>query len=306
MPIKEIAPADDARHVLDKDRAFMRESLVWVVPLAAEGLGLVAYTWVDAFGKAGTAGIAFGPRLESPIFERFDDIPVPDDMTFGDWKAGPVRVALREPLRRADIGYSGQRLAMDFTFNAVHQPYAFSSHPGGFPLWFADDRFEQGGRAAGTARVDGEEISFDAFCHRDHSWGARAWAATLHYKWINFLAEDTSVHIMDLQGFGRSWPRGYVHKGGHTAEIVESVFDYVLDDDFYHRRFQARFTDDAGRVTQVRLIRSTAEIDYPISPRLRLYDIVGTGTIDDRDAVTYAEMAWPPDYLAANEEEKVR
>jgi hypothetical protein len=28
MPIKELSPADDARHVLDPDRALIRESLV--------------------------------------------------------------------------------------------------------------------------------------------------------------------------------------------------------------------------------------------------------------------------------------
>ena len=302
MPIKELSAADDARHVLDPARALMRESLVWVVPLPAQGLGLVAYTWVDAFGKAGTAGIAFGPSLRSPIFERVDDIAVPDDMTFDGWKAGPIHVAHPEPLRSAVIGYAGERFSMDFTFEAVHPPYAYSSHAEPFPLWYADDRFEQGGRARGTARLDDQEVSFEGFGHRDHSWGARAWGGTLHYKWINFLAEDTSVHVMDLHGWGHTWPRGDVHKDGHTAEIVQSSFDYELDDDFYHRRFAARFTDDAGRTTEVRLLDSTAEIDYPISPRLTLFDIVGPGTIDGVEGACYAEMAWPPDYLAANVE----
>ena len=147
MPIKDLTPADDGRHTLDPNRALMRESLVWVVPLATEGLGLVAYTWVDAFGKAGTAGIAFGPRLRSPIFERFDDIPVPNDLTFDSWKAGPVHIAHREPLRSAVIGYTGERLNLDFTFEAIHPPYAYSSHAEPFPRYYADDRYEQGGRA---------------------------------------------------------------------------------------------------------------------------------------------------------------
>ena len=302
MPIKDLTPADDGRHILDPKRALMRESLVWVVPLATEGLGLVAYTWVDAFGKAGTAGIAFGPRLRSPIFERLDDIPVPDDLTFDSWKAGPVHIAHREPLRSAVVGYAGERLNLDFTFEAIHPPYAYSSHAEPFPSYYADDRYEQGGRAWGTARLDGEEVTFDGFGHRDHSWGVRSWGGTLHYKWINFLAKGTSVHVMDLHGFGRTTTRGYVHKDGHTAEILKSAFDYDLDDDFCHRRFAARFTDDAGRTTEVRLLNPTAEINYPISPRLTLFDIVGPGTIDGSAAVSYAEMAWPPDYLAANVE----
>jgi hypothetical protein len=193
---------------------------------------------------------------------------------------------------------------MDFSFEAIHPPYAYSSHAEPFPRYFADDRYEQGGRAWGTARLDGEEVTFDGFCHRDHSWGARSWGGTLHYKWINFLSEGTSVHVMDLHGFGRTTARGYVHKDGRTAQIVESVFDYDLDDDFYHRRFAGRFVDDAGRSTEVRLLESTAEIDYPISPRLTLFDIVGPSTIDGAPAVAYAEMAWPPDYLAANVAER--
>jgi hypothetical protein len=299
-----LTPEDDARHKLDPTRPDMRESLVWVIPLAAEGLGLVAYTWVDAFGKAGTAGIAFGPRLASPIFERVDDIAVPEDMTFGDWTASPLHAALREPLRSADISYRGPRLEMDFTFTAALPPYAFSSHPEPFPRYFADDRFEQGGRVRGTARLDGEEITFDGFGHRDHSWGARVWGATQHYKWINFLADGMAVHVMDLQGFGRGHVRGYVHKDDHTAEILDARFDYDLDPDFYHRRLAAELVDDAGRTTTVSLTEPTAEIDYPISPRLTLFDIVGHARIDDAVGVGYAEMAWPPEYLSANTENR--
>lgn len=109
---------------------------------------------------------------------------------------------------------------------------------------------------------------------------------------------------MDLQGYGRSTVRGYVHKDSHTAEIVDSSFDYELDDDFFHRRFAARFTDDAGRTTDVRLVTPTAELGYPISPRLTLHNVVGTAEIDDVDGVCYAEMAWPPDYLDAHRQEQ--
>lgn len=128
------------------DGLFMRESLVWVIPLATEGLGLVAYTWVDAFGKAGVAGIAFGPRLSGPVFERVDEVPVSVEMGFDDWKAGPIHVALHEPLRSSHIGYAGQRLAMDFTFTAGHPPYAYSSHP---------DRSRPGSPMTGSSRAAG-------------------------------------------------------------------------------------------------------------------------------------------------------
>lgn len=301
MPIKELVPTHDERHRLDPARPDVRESVVWVLPLPEHGLGLVAYTWVDAFGKAGTAGIAFGPRLGDAVFERVDDIPVPDEMGFDDWHAGPMRFGHLEPLHSSRIDYQGERLGMEFTFASSHPPYAYSSHAEPFPLYYADDRFEQSGRARGTVRLDGEEIPFDGFCHRDHSWGARVWGGTLHYKWLNFLTDGASVHVMDLQGYGRTTVRGYVNRDGTTAEIVDAAFDYDLDDgDFFHRRLAATFQDDAGRTTTVRITKATAELAYPISPHLTLMDIVGEAEIEGQQGVTYAEMAWPPEYLERN------
>lgn len=303
MPIKDLLPEHDERHVLDPARNFMRESLVWVIPLAAEGLGLVAYTWVDAFGKAGCAGIAFGPRLSTPIFERVDDIDVPDSMGFDAWKAGPLSFGHIVPLQSSGIDYAGSRLEMSFTFESMHPTYAYTSHPEPFPRFYADDRLEQGGRARGIVRIDGDELTIDAPCHRDHSFGARSWAATLHYKWMNILNDSTSIHVMDLHGYGDRWLRGYVHRDGQTAEIVDARFEYDLDDDFVHRNLVIHLDDDAGRSTTARLTRPTAQLDYPISPRLQLVDVVGDADIDGAAAVAYAEMAWPPDYIRANREE---
>jgi len=300
MPIKDLVPAHDERHQLDAGRPDVRESVVWVLPLPEHGLGLVAYTWVDAFGKAGTAGIAFGPRLAEPVFERFDDIAVPGEMGFDDWQAGPMHFAHIEPLHSSRIHYYGERLRTEFTFESTHQPYAYSSHAEPFPLYYADDRFEQSGRARGTIRIDGDEIAIDGFCHRDHSWGARVWGGTLHYKWLNFLTDSASVHVMDLQGFGRTTVRGYVNRDGATAEILDASFDYDLDDDFFHRRLAATFRDDAGRTTSVRMTTPAAELAYPISPHLTLIDIVGVAEIEGEEGACYAEMAWPPEYLERN------
>lgn len=300
MPIKDLAPAHDERHRLDPDRPNVRESVVWVLPLVAQELGLVAYTWVDAHGRAGAAGIAFGPRLASPIFERVDDVPVPDDMGFDDWEAGPMRFGHLEPLRSSRIDYRGARLAMDFTFTSTHRPYAYSSHVEPFPLYYADERLEQSGRVQGTITVDGETLEVDGVGHRDHSWGARVWGGTLHYKWMNFLTDRSSVHVMDLQGYGRTSVRGYVDRDGTTAEILDAAFDYELDDELVHRHLRATFRDDAGRTTSVRMTSSAAELTYPISPHLTLIDVVGAAEVEGVAGVAYAEMTWPPEYLARN------
>jgi hypothetical protein len=65
-------------------------------------------------------------------------------------------------------------------------------------------------------------------------------------------------------------------RDGTTAEIVGATFDYDLDADFFHRRFAARFCDDAGRTSEVRIVTPRAEIQYPIDPSLTLVDIVGS------------------------------
>lgn len=302
MPVRELDRSHDDRHRLDPARPLMRESLAFVVPLPAEGIGVIAYTWVDAHGQAGTFGMAFGPGVDGPIWEKVDGVAVPDEMTFDDWRVGPMHFGHVEPLHRSRIAFAHDRIRMDLTFSSIHVPYAFSSHPDGFPSYWADDRFEQSGRAHGTVVIDGREIPVDGPAHRDHSFGARAWAATTHYKWLNFLADDAAVHVFDLQGYGRRTVRGYVFRDGHTAEIVDADFDYELDADFFHRRLTARLTDDAGRTTTARLTAASAELDYRISPRLELLDIVGTCEIEGTPGVAFVEMAWPPDYLEANRE----
>jgi hypothetical protein len=129
------------------------------------------------------------------------------------------------------------------------------------------------------------------------------------YTWVDaygragtagFLADDGAIHVFDLQGYGRRAVRGYVHRDGHTAEILGADFDYELDDGFFHRRLSVRFTDDAGRDITARLVSSVAELDYKIGPRLELLDVVGPAEIEGAPAVSFVEMAWPPDYLESN------
>lgn len=303
MPITALDPATDRRHLLDPARKDDREGNVWVVSLPEHQLGLVAYTWVDRFGKAGVLAVAFGPRFGGEtLFERVDDLPVPDDQGFDDWTAGPLHFAMKDhPQGASTVRYEGERISMSFEFETLHEPYSYAQHPEPFPDWYADDRLEQGGRARGTATIDGEELTFDGFAHRDHSWGARTWGAVSHYKWLNFLGEDLSIHVMDVQGFGHSWVRGYVHRDGRTAEIVDATFDYDLDaEDFFHRRLVVTLEDEAGRTTRAELTTSDAEANYPVSETVQLSDIVGACEVEGRPGVAYVEMAWGKEYAAVN------
>jgi hypothetical protein len=288
----------EERHVLDPSRPHNRESLVWVLALPEEELGAFAYTWVDGHGQAGAAGVVFGPRLAQPVFELVDGIGVDHAMGFADWRVGPIRAAHADASQTADVAFAGQDLRLELSFAALHAPYSYASHADGFPSFFADDRHEQGGRARGTLSVGGEDIAFDGYCQRDHSWGARDWGAVTHYKWLNFLAPGCCINVMDLQAFGRTAIRGYVHADGQTAEIVAARFDYDFDDDFTHHDLHAEFDDSAGRTTTARMLAAPAAIQYPINPRLTLVDVAGAAEVAGEAGVTYAEMAWPPDYLA--------
>jgi hypothetical protein len=298
MTIATLDASVEERHVLDRSRPHNRESLVWVLALPEEELGAFAYTWVDAHGRAGAAGVVFGPRLHAPVFELVDGIAVPPEMRLADWTAGPLQCAHREPLRSAEVAFRGEDMRLELSFDALHPPYAYGSHPDGFPMFFADERYEQGGRVRGTLHVGGDEIAFDGFGQRDHSWGARDWGAITHYKWLNFLSAGCCIHVMDLQGYGRTTLRGYVHADGETAEIVEARLRYDFDDDLTHRELAAEFDDSAGRTTTARMIAAAAAIQYPINPRLTLVDVAGAAEVGGEAGVTYAEMAWAPEYLA--------
>jgi hypothetical protein len=302
MPVRDPAPGLDRRHRLDPDRDHMRESWLWIVPLPARGLAVVLYTWVDARGRAGCSALVFGPRLRAGISERVDDVEVPAEMDVDGWSVGPLSVE-QEPPRRTAVTFRGERVRVDLTFSPSHPAYAYSSHPEPFPRFFADDRLEQSGWATGVVHVDGDEIVLDDPCHRDHSFGARHWAGTLHCKWVNFLAADTAVHVMDLHGYGRRDVRGYVHRDGLTAQITDAVFDYELPADLVHRSLRVRCTDECGRITEAALLDPVFEVEYPMSARLRHIDVVGAAEVAGVPAVAYAEMGWPPEYLEANRNE---
>jgi ribosomal protein L35AE/L33A len=287
----------DERHSLDPARPHNRESLVWVLSLPEHEVGAVAYTWVDAHGAAGAAGIAFGPQLDGPVFERVDGVPVPESGSFEKWQVQALTISHGGPERDARISYAGERMQLEMQFTPMGVPYAYTSHPKGFPAYFADERLEQGGTGKGTIVLDGQSLEFDGFCHRDHSWGARDWGSCYHYKWLNFLADDTSVHVMDLQGLGRSDIRGYVHRGGETSGIVSATFEYELEAQLVHRALAAELTDSSGRTTRVSMVDSRADITYPIDPSLTLVDVIGAAQIEGVDGVGYVEMAWSPEYL---------
>ncbi|WP_372788141.1 hypothetical protein, partial [Paraconexibacter sp.] len=119
-----------------------------------------------------------------------------------------------------------------------------------------------------------------------------------HYKWFNFLADGISVHVMDVQGLGRSDVRGYVFKDGVTSQIVQTRFSYDFDEAMVHRGLVVEIEDEAGRRTRAAMEERGDDFQYPIDPRLTLIDVIGRASVDGAEAVAYVEMAWPPEYIA--------
>lgn len=300
MPIAALDPAFETRHVLDTARGRMRESLVWVVPQPGLGLASFVYTWVDAYGNAAAAGVAFGPSLREPIFEKFEDDVAPD-MGFDRWKVGGMSLVMAagtEGLQRQHVVFNGTNFAVDYEFEAFHKPYGYGPNDSGCPRFWADDRTEQGGRVRGSIRAGHRNFDVDTFAHRDHSWGTRDWGAIQHMKWINALADPSiSVHVMEIQAFGKTTLHGYVHKDGETSSVIAMDADFTLDDQLFHTAMSAVLQDDAGRTTAIRMHGGGGHLVWPMTRRLTIQDTAMHADIDGRDGVAYVDMSWPPEYL---------
>jgi len=290
-------PADDGRHPLP-NKPLARESLVFCIELPEEQLAFWVYPRVTGDGLAGGTVCAFGPAVEGgSIFESFRNIPVPDTADFVDWDAGGVRLKLPDPLRRAEVSFTGERISTEFTFDAIHPAYSYASHPEGCPPYFALNRFEQGGKVKGWIKVDGKEYRFDGIGQRDHSWGTRNWGVNYHYKWFHATREDMSVHFFKMEYLGRHLVRGYVFKDGHMSQITDvNVIDFELDADMIHKAIEVSIKDQAGRTTHVTGAYFGHRV-YPIDELNILNEVAMTTVIDGRPAVGWCEFYWDSRYL---------
>ena len=191
-----------ARHIL-RPEDVARESFLYNVKLPDQGLVGLVYTWVDAQSVAGCAAWIYGGNPDgSAIFEIADGIQVPADQGFDAWTVGPLSASMQPSNEGTTVSFAGDRIDVEIEFHPMHERYLYSEAPSGCPSYFADDRMEQSGRVSGQLRIDDRSIPFEALGHHDHSWGTRDWGAVQHYKWLESQAEDTAVHVFDLQAYG--------------------------------------------------------------------------------------------------------
>jgi hypothetical protein len=290
-------PRHDQRHRLT-DAPLARESLVFMLPRAAEGVAAFVYTWVNGESKAGAALCVYGPAIgPEAIFEIVDGLEVPRTMGFDDWRVGGLHVRHGTPLQTAQLTFAGQRASLEYRFEAMHPAYNYGSHAEGCPSWLADDRFEQSGRVTGVLRLGGRELRFDTLGHRDHSWGTRDWFYAQHWKWlIAQAAPDLAVHFFDIEAVGRNVLRGYVQRDGRIAAVTGVDVSYTTDAALYQTSLDALVEDELGRKTRVRG-PVFAMFEFKVSPLATLNEGSMTLEIEGRPGVGHVEVMWPKDYL---------
>lgn len=289
-----VADEHDDRHNL-RPQAHCREAAAFMFQLPDEGIAGFLYPWVDNKGMAGSAVCVFGPAIDVPIKERFEEVAVPDSMTFKNWDVRGLTMKLGEPHRGIDLSFRGERVQIECHYEALHPPYAFSSHKDGCPSYYADDRTEQHGRLTGTLVVDGKSYTLNTFMQRDHSWGTRIWGLNQHYKWFHATTETSAVHFFEMQSFGRTLLRGYVYKDGQMAEIRSVSYDFIYDANMHHEAIDVVATDSAGRTTTIDC-KVFAKFQYDADPMIMLNEGATTVEIDGVSGSGWCEFCWNKNY----------
>ncbi|MEV4422871.1 hypothetical protein AB0L40_23260 [Patulibacter sp. NPDC049589] len=286
-----------ARHAL-RPEAVARESFLFNVKLPELGLAGLVYTWVNADSVAGCAAWIYGGNPDgTAIFEISDGIPVPADQGFDRWTVGPLTASMRPGNEGTTAHFAGDRLEVELEFHPMHERYLYSEAPSGCPSYFADDRMEQSGRVTGRLRIDDREIPFEALGHHDHSWGTRDWGAVQHYKWLESQAEDTSVHVFDLQAYGERHLAGYVYQDGVRSEVRTADWKVTYDERWVQQTVELRVVDETGRETTV-TGQTFSDIAFPVDPNATLVEAMVRAEVGGRPGTAYLDFLWPPDYIA--------
>ena len=291
-----LAVEHDNRHTL-RNEPHAREAVVFMLELPEHGIAGFVYPWVNAKGLASAAVCMFGPGVGDPVQERFEEVAVPDDMDFRDWRVAGLTMKLDEPHVSADVEFRGQRVNIRYRFEAMHPVYAFSFHKDGCPQYYADDRTEQHGRISGTLEIDGKSYPFDTFGQRDHAWGNRVWGINQHYKWFHATTADTAVHFFEMQSFGARHFRGFVFKDGRMAQVEDVEHRYAFDENMHHVAIDAVVRDSAGRSTSI-TGETFAKYQFEVDPMVILNESAITVTIEGKDGVGWCEFCWNRNYLA--------
>ncbi|MBD0860315.1 hypothetical protein IA539_03710 [Gordonia sp. zg691] len=281
------------RHALRPDG---RESLAHMLLLPEQGIAGFMYPTVRATGNGKGRAYLFGPSLPEPVTEEIE-APIPDGMDFSDWRVGPLQMAVREPHKTVDLKWKGDRIDIDGRYEALHPPYAFSMHPKGNPPYYGDDRTEQHGSFVADITVDGRSIHHAGFLIRDHSWGPRVWGLNQHHKWIHAVTPSCSVHLFQMQSFGRVHERGYVYRDGVLGHVASVEYDVRFDSSMMQEGIDAHVVDDEGRSVNISAGTFASIQLGEWDPNVYLNEAALEVTIDGEAGTGWAEFCWNKNYF---------
>ena len=281
-----------------------REALAHMLIIPEQGIAGFIYPSLHASGPGKARFKLFGPGLESPIEEEIE-AEYPASMDFNDWTLGPLHMAVREPHKRIDLSWNGDRLQFEGQYEALHPPYAFSSHPEGVPAYYGDDRTEQHGRLSASVCIDGRSFKHDGFLVYDHSWGPRVWGLNQHYKWVHLVTANTSVHFFEMQSFGRVHIRGFLWKDGVMRHLAHVSYDIAYDETMWQKQFDVRATDTDGRFVTVNC-KTFAKTQLDWTPGVYLNEAAVTLEMDGQSGVGWVEFCWNRDYFDFAKQHVVR
>jgi hypothetical protein len=293
------SPADDLLHDVDPSTPHGRESFAWAIPIPDEGLGAFVYLGRDA--ATGDYALAVGIADAVTLTPLYRDVSTGLRMTegtdFDDCRIGGLHLRQPEPLTTAELRFEKDGVLIEVSMRALHRPFSWHENEDGCPEWVAAERFEQSVSTKGVIEVDGRRVEFEAFGHRDHSWGPRDWRPMHHWKWMNAATKDggTSIHAFEIFGLADRRIMGYVNRGGDVTAITAVDVRTELDlSTLLHTRTVARCTDADGREITMDAT-SVANVDIP-GGHMRMNEIACSGTLDGRDAVLHVEMGWGEAY----------
>lgn len=272
-----------------------RESLAHIVLLPEHNMAGFIYPTMLGTGDGKSTACFFGADFPEQIVEVVES-PVSDDMTFSDWRHGPLHMEVAEPYKRVNLEWAGERIKFKGTFTATHPAYPFSTHPKGNPPYFGENRTEQHGRLVADIELDGRKFHHEGHMIRDHSWGARVWGLNQHYKWIHATTGDSSMHFFEMQGFGRTEVRGFLFKDKIMRHLERVEYDFVYGDDMLQKTFSVIVTDTDGRQSSIdyRMFNVLASSHDPKT-------IINTGCatleFDGVPGVGVCEFSWNKDYF---------
>ncbi|GAA5163335.1 hypothetical protein GCM10023321_50020 [Pseudonocardia eucalypti] len=297
QPRHQFSARDDLLHDVSNSGPHARESLLWTAPLPSEQLLVFVYAWREAGRRWGRFLFVGGPDMTRPEFLSFEEDAAFSGDDLDDCTVGGLHVRQPEPLRVAELGFTGEELDLSLRFEGIHEPFSWHDNADGCPDWVADNRFEQSCLVSGQVSLHGRAIDVKASGgHRDHSWGARNWNMLQHWKWINATAEDgRSLHAMIMEVKGQQLINGYINSDGRLCPIVHARAEAELDDRLVHRAVSGRFEDSAGRTMNLECTYA-AGWGMPIQ-HLVLNEIAMSATLDGVPAVAHVELGWPADYV---------